>query len=84
MTGRRAFLGTLVVGTLARPLVVRAQFAGKDYRIAYLGNLSPKLEADLVAAFRDGLRELGYVEGQNVVIDYRWAEGRHGSCAPIG
>jgi ABC-type uncharacterized transport system substrate-binding protein len=44
--------------------------------IGYLGNASPALEADLVDAFREGLRQLGYVEGQNLVIRYQWAEGQ--------
>jgi len=47
------------------------------YRIAYLGNSSAALESELVAAFLQGLRDLNYVEGQNIVIEYRWAEGRY-------
>jgi len=47
------------------------------YRIVYLGNSSPTLEADLVDAFRQGLRNLNYIEGQNIVIEYRWAAGRN-------
>jgi putative ABC transport system substrate-binding protein len=47
------------------------------YRIAYLGNSSAALEAELVSAFRDGLRDLNYVESRNVVIHYRWAEGHY-------
>jgi putative tryptophan/tyrosine transport system substrate-binding protein len=54
-----------------------AQQPGKVYRIAYLGNSSPALESELVAAFRQGLRDLNYVEGRNLVIEYRWAEGRY-------
>jgi putative ABC transport system substrate-binding protein len=46
-------------------------------RIVYLGNSSPELETEGVSAFRHGLRDLGYVEGQSLVIDYRWAEGRY-------
>jgi putative ABC transport system substrate-binding protein len=49
----------------------------KVHRILYLGNSTEALEAEFVAAFRQGLRSLGYVEGQNVVIEYRWAEGRY-------
>jgi putative ABC transport system substrate-binding protein len=46
-------------------------------RIGFLGNSTAALEANLVAPFREGLRDLGYVEGQNVLIVYRWAEGKY-------
>ena len=46
-------------------------------RIGFLGNSTPALEANLVGAFRHGLRELGYEEGWNIVIEYRWAEGHY-------
>jgi putative ABC transport system substrate-binding protein len=45
--------------------------------IGFLGNSTPALEAKLVASFRDGLRDLGYAEGGNIRIEYRWAEGRY-------
>ena len=61
--------------TLA-PLAAWAQQA-RVPRIGYLGNSSPSLEEDLLAAFRQGLRELGYTEGQSIIIEYRWAEGRY-------
>jgi hypothetical protein len=62
---RREFI-TLVGGAaVAWPLAVRAQQAGKVYRIGFLGNSTPVLEANLVGSFRGGLRDLGYVEGQN-------------------
>jgi putative ABC transport system substrate-binding protein len=77
MMDRRAFIGSLAGSLLAAPLAVQAQQSGRVYRIVYLGNSSPTLEADLVDAFRQGLRNLNYVEGQNVVIEYRWAEGRN-------
>jgi putative ABC transport system substrate-binding protein len=44
-------------------------------RIGFLGNSNPALEANLVGPFRDGLRDLGYIEGKNIAIEYRWAEG---------
>jgi putative ABC transport system substrate-binding protein len=44
--------------------------------IGYLGNSSPTLEANLVEAFREGLRQLGYVEGRNLIIKFAWAEGQ--------
>src|SRR6266849_5055267 len=74
---RRTFVALVSGGLLAAPFVAEAQPAGKVYRIAYLGNSSAALESELVAAFRQGLRDLGYIEGQNIVIEYRWAEGRY-------
>ena len=62
---------------LASPLPARAQPAGKVYRIGFLGNSTAALEANLVGPFREGLRDLGYVEGRNVRIEYRWAEGKY-------
>ena len=76
MTTRRAFLGTLAGGLLAAPLAAGAQQAGKVYRIGYLAGGSSTSVAHLIEAFRQGLRELGWVEGQNIVIEYRSAEGR--------
>jgi ABC-type uncharacterized transport system substrate-binding protein len=71
-THRRLFIAVAVTAlTAIRPL--RAQ--AKSHRIAFLGNSTPALEANLVGPFRDGLRELGYVEDRNLTIDYRWAEG---------
>ena len=77
MTTRRAFLGTLAGGLLAAPPAVRAQPAGKVYRIGYLSTSSGTSSyLRPLEAFRQGLRELGWVEGQNIVIEYRYAEGR--------
>jgi putative ABC transport system substrate-binding protein len=77
MMDRRVFLGSVAGGLLAAPLMAEAQPAGRVYRIVYLGNSSVVLEADLVEAFRQGLRNLNYVEGRNIVIEYLWAEGRN-------
>ncbi|HEV2056393.1 MAG TPA: ABC transporter substrate-binding protein [Methylomirabilota bacterium] len=72
---RRAFLAVATAGGLiAMPAVARAQQAGKANRIGYL-SLSPGL-GYLGEAFRQGLRELGYVEGRNLIIEYRWAAGK--------
>jgi len=70
---RRAFLGALAL--LAAPLAAEAQQAAKVARIGYL---SPNLATGphLREAFRQGLRDLGYVEGRNLVIEYRDAEGK--------
>jgi putative ABC transport system substrate-binding protein len=54
-----------------------AQQANKIPRIGFLGNSTAALEANLVGPFRDGLRDLGYVEGRNILIEYRWAEGKY-------
>ena len=70
---RRTFLG-VTLGTLAAPLAAGAQQAG---RIPRIGILRPGSPPDpLVEAFRQGLHELGYAEGRNISIEYRWAEGR--------
>jgi putative ABC transport system substrate-binding protein len=66
---------TLMVGLLAAPLDVEAQQAAKVWKIAFLG-ASPSALPLFIQAFQQGLRELGYVEGQNVAIEHRYAEGR--------
>ena len=75
---RRAFLGTLTGGLLAAPLAAEAQQTGKVYRVGVLTNVPPSTPAVSRnwEAFRQGLRERGWVEGQNIVIEYRYAEGR--------
>jgi putative ABC transport system substrate-binding protein len=70
---RRTFLGTLAGGLIAAPLVAEAQPAGKVWRIGYLGYGYPTEARDL-EVFRQRLRDLGYVEGKNLVIESRWAE----------
>src|SRR2546427_7535373 len=67
---------TLTLSLLAAPLAADAQQAGKVPRIGYLMVTSPSDRPPLLDAFRQRLRELGWVEGQNIVIDYRYAEGR--------
>jgi putative ABC transport system substrate-binding protein len=63
-------------GGFAAPFAVRAQ-QQRVYRVGFLGNSTAALEANLVGPFREGLRDLGYVEGRNIVIEYRWAEGKY-------
>jgi putative tryptophan/tyrosine transport system substrate-binding protein len=72
---RREFIGTLAGGLLVSPLAAEAQQTAKVPRIGYLSaNLAPN--PHLREAFRQGLRDLGYVEGRNLVIEYRDAEGK--------
>jgi putative ABC transport system substrate-binding protein len=74
---RRAFTAIIVGGLLARPLAVGAQRVQKAPRIGLLLLFgTPGQPNPLVDAFRGGLRDLGYVEGQTLLIDYRWAEGQ--------
>ena len=65
------------LGILLGSLAAQAQQTGNVYRIGFLGNSTAALEANLVGPFREGLRDLGYVEGRNVLIEYRWAEGKY-------
>jgi putative tryptophan/tyrosine transport system substrate-binding protein len=74
---RRRFIEVIAGGLLAAPLTAEAQPAAKVPRIGFLGNSTATLEANLVGPFREGLRELGYVEGRNILIEYRWAEGKN-------
>ena len=72
---RRAFLSVMAGGLLAAPLAAEAQQVTKAPRIGFLAfNLATKTH--LPEAFRQGLRDLGYVEGRNVVFEYRDAEGK--------
>ena len=74
MISRRGFLaGTVTL--LAVPLAAEAQPTGKVYRIGYLAIASPTASGPSMDAFRQGLREFGWVEGQNVSIEYRFADG---------
>jgi putative ABC transport system substrate-binding protein len=57
--------------------MAEAQQPTKVPRIGFLGNSTAALEANLVEPFRQGLRDLGYVEGRNILIEYRWAEGKY-------
>jgi putative ABC transport system substrate-binding protein len=73
---RRAFIGTLTGGLLAAPLAAGAQQANKVWRIGFLEAGSSSANRHFLDAFRQGLRELGYTEGQQIVIEDRWADGR--------
>jgi putative tryptophan/tyrosine transport system substrate-binding protein len=76
MMNRRRFLGTVSAGLLAAPLAAEAQRAATPV-IVYLSARSPEDTAHLLAAFRQGLSEGGFVEGKNVTVEYRWARGQY-------
>ena len=75
MMKRREFI-TLLGAATAWPLAARAQRTGKMSRIGYLGVSSPSLEPHYIEAFRQKLRDLGHIDGENIAIEYRWAEGQ--------
>jgi putative ABC transport system substrate-binding protein len=71
---RREFIALLGSAAASWPLAAHAQQPGKTSRIGYLGSGSADLNAEFWRAFRQGLKEVGYIEGQNLAIEYRWAE----------
>ena len=73
---RRVFIGGIASGLLAMPLSIRAQQSSMPV-IGFLGSASPTAWAPYLAGFRRGLDETGYVEGRNVAIEFRWAEGHY-------
>jgi putative ABC transport system substrate-binding protein len=75
MTSRRTFLATVTGGVLAAPLAAWAQQAGKVYRVGFIWD-SPEMFPAAIEAFHRGLRDLGWIEGQNIVVEHRWSQGR--------
>jgi putative ABC transport system substrate-binding protein len=69
--------GLLLTAFLFAVSLAEAQQAKKIPRIGFLGNSTEALEANLIGPFREGLRDLGYVEGKNIIIEWRWAEGKY-------
>jgi putative tryptophan/tyrosine transport system substrate-binding protein len=67
---------TLLGGAAAWPLAARAQQAVKLRTVGFSGQSTRSAESDLVAAFMQRLRELGWIEGRTITIEYRWSEGR--------
>src|SRR5262245_45625093 len=79
---RRKFI-TLLGRAAAWPLAARGQQPAKLPTIGFLGAATPSAWSDRVAAFLQRLRELGWTDGHNVAIEYRWAEGRSERFAEI-
>jgi putative ABC transport system substrate-binding protein len=67
----------LIIAFLGAGSIAEGQQAGKLPRIGFLGNSTAALEENLVGPFREGLHDLGYGEGKNILIEYRWAEGKY-------
>jgi putative ABC transport system substrate-binding protein len=76
MNTKRRLVLALMAGALAAPFASFAQQPAKIARIGFLHAASPQGGAPRLQAFRDGLRELGYVEGKNLQLEVRWAEGK--------
>jgi putative ABC transport system substrate-binding protein len=78
---RRAFI--LALGLLAAPVATVGQPPGKVPQIGVLSGSSPLIHAGRIEAFRQGLRERGYTEGRNIVVEYRYADGQTGRLAAL-
>ena len=84
---RREFfrlLGGAAVAVLVWPHATRAQQPGKSQTIGFPGATTPTIWSANVAAFLQRLRELGWIDGRNIAIEYRWAEGRDDLCRARG
>ena len=79
---RREFIW-LLSGAVAWPLAARAQQEGKLPTVGFLGTTTPSIMSQWTAAFVGRLRELGWIEGRTIKIEYRWAEGRGERYAEI-
>src|SRR5262245_30947760 len=83
MSTRREFIAFAGGATFAWPVAARAQQPAKLPTIGFLGSSSPTVAGLWVAAFTKRLRELGWIEGRTIAIEYRWAEGRNDRSAEI-
>jgi putative ABC transport system substrate-binding protein len=73
---RRSFMASASSAALLLPASAAGQSRDR-HRIGFLGNSTAELEVNLIGAFRAGLEELGYMEGGNIDVAYRWAEGKY-------
>ncbi len=80
---RREFLAFSIAATIGRPFAALAQRADAP-TIGFLHIADPVQDAYAVVAFRQGLKELGYIEGQNAAIEFRWAEGQYNRLTALG
>ena len=80
---RRRELLAVLFCLVAWPLPARAQEPEKVARIGFLGAISAGDLAKHLDALRQGLRDLGYAEGKDIVIEYRWAEGKYDTCRSL-
>ena len=83
MIDRRKLLGLLILGLFTRACPAEAQHAQKVWRIGFLSSGSALPGQPVAAAVRAGLRDHGWVEGQNIVVEYRWAEGSAEKLPPM-
>ena len=74
---RREFISIIGSVAASATLAPLAAQAGRIPRVGFMGNSTAALEANLITPFRDGFRELGYEEGRNIDIEFRWAEGNY-------
>jgi putative ABC transport system substrate-binding protein len=80
---RREFITLIGGGAISWPLAARAQQSATPV-IGFLSSASPDKYTIRLDAFRQGLKEVGYVEGQNVTVEYRWAEGQNQRLDTLG
>ena len=74
---RRQFISALGGATFAWPLAARAQQPGKLRTVGYLGSGTAAVQSQFALAFAQRMRELGWIEGKTLAIEYRWGEGRN-------